>query len=699
MQRRPDSFDPERTRQQRAAAEESRRPLFPADSAPEYPQPPRGQEPASSAQPQTPQKLWPDDRDVNPPWEIDSTRLPAVTPPTEAEQPSDSFNWEYDAAISQSYPSVNFNDMSGTGRIPAIVQLAPGASWSKGIRAPRAGQAVERAGVGVDDQPSAQIRALRAGNLVRATAIVTAALLVSRVLGLFRTSLFAYAFGATYQADAFTNAFTLPDTIFSIVAGGALASAFIPVFTSYLIEKRDREAAWHIASAALNLSMLALTALAALAFVFAEPFLQLTLHSYFVVNCPGPKCEGPMIVSLTRIMLLQPIFLGGATVTIAILQARQHFVLPAIGQVIYTVSLIGGIAATLLDQKTHIFGGNLGINGPAWGVVAGGVLQFAIQVPGLAQARMQYTPTFDIFHPGVRQMFRLMLPRIFNAALLFISIYVNRDLLGLLGTEGAIYGYVTAFTLVMLPIGVFGMAVSQAAFPTFAALAAAGEWQRLRDIILRMVKGVAWLAVPSALGLIVLADPITRLFLAHGSFDPATVPLISRPLIFFSIGLLGLSLVEILTRSFYALHDSRTAVEVSVLQFLFVIALSIILLQPMGAGGLALATSLGSMGEAFVLLLLLRPKLGGLDIKGLGAFMLNVFAASVVAALAALFVYRLGVVLLPYRSTSVSETVREIVRVGAAVVAAGVAYFGFSRFLGTDDVVALDRIFKRFVRR
>ncbi|MGZ3676531.1 MAG: lipid II flippase MurJ, partial [Ktedonobacterales bacterium] len=197
----------------------------------------------------------------------------------------------------------------------------------------------------------------------------------------------------------------------------------------------------------------------------------------------------------------------------------------------------------------------------------------------------------------------------------------------------------------------------------------------------------------------VLAEPISRLLLAHGAFNLSVLPSITQPLIFFSIGLLGLSLVEILTRCFYALHDSRTAVEVSVLQFLFVIALSIILLQPMGASGLALATALGSNGEALVLLLLLRPRLGGFDMKTLGIFTLNVLAASVVTALAALFVYTLGTVILPVGPTSPRETIFLKIRLGAAILSACVVYFGFSRFLGIDDVISLDRIARRILRR
>jgi putative peptidoglycan lipid II flippase len=252
----------------------------------------------------------------------------------------------------------------------------------------------------------------------------------------------------------------------------------------------------------------------------------------------------------------------------------------------------------------------------------------------------------------------------------------------------------------MLPVGVFGMAVAQAGFPTLAALVAAGEWQRLRDTIMRTVRGVTFLAIPSALGLIVLADPLTRLLLAHGSFDTSVLGYFSQPLIFFSIGLVGLALVEVLTRSFYALHDTRTATEVSILQFLFVIGMSVLLLRPMSSSGLALATALGSNGEALVLLLLLRPRLGGLDLRELGIFTLNVLAASVVTALAALFVYTLAKVLLPgVGTTSVTETFKMTIRVGVSILVATAVYFGFSRFLGTDDVVSVQRIAGRFFRR
>lgn len=654
--------------------------------------------------------LDPADDEVNPPWDRISMKMPALSEEQAREAgrviaAQDAYqDYEMDSMVERSMAGVNLEYFTGTGKIAAAMPLHPGNSgW--GLQAPRRDSsgalavAPGAANVEVDDQPSIQMRAMRTSNLVRATTIVTGALIISRVLGLLRTSLFAATFGGGFQADAFTNAFTLPDTIFSIVSGGALASAFIPVFTNYLIEKRDRNSAWYIASVALNTAIVVLVILCTLGIIFAPQVLNLTFYYYFH-DC-GSHCEGPMIVSLTRIMLLQPIFLGTATITIAILQARQSFVLPAIGQVIYTGSLVGGIMVTQADNRYHIFGGHVGIYGPTWGVVAGAALQLLIQVPGLIQAKMKYAPALNVFHPGVQEIGRLMLPRLINAAMLYVSVFINRNLLGALGQSGAVYGYVTAFTLVMLPNGVFGMAVSQAAFPTLAALVAAGEWDRLRATILRTFKGICYLAIPSSLGMIVLASPISRVILAHGDFKPDLLPLTYMPLIFFAIGLAGLSLVEILTRSFYAIQDTRTPTYVSILQFFFLIGMSIILL-PLGASGLALASSLAWTGEALTLLLLLRPRLAGLNLRDIGFFILNVLAASVAAALTALLVYNiliLGVVLPIDVAHPSVETFKMVFRLAVAGTAGAAVYYGFSRFLHIDDVVPLDRIVKRLLRR
>lgn len=602
---------------------------------------------------------------------------------------------------------MSVGDFTATGRITALPPLRSGASWSRGIKAPKeapgatSSSRYNRAGVEMveeDDQPSMHIAAMKNSTLIRATTIISLALLVSRVFGMLRTILFAAAFPFGAKTDAYTLAFMLPDAIFNIVAGGALASAVIPVFNDYMVKKRDRKTAWYIASAAINTSMVAMVLFCVVAIIFTPT----VVHAFFGAafnGCPkGPDCSGPLTIDLTRIMLLQPIFLGGATVAIALLQARQSFLAPALGQVTYTISIVGGIGATLLDNKTHIFGGHLDIYGPTWGVVIGAVLQLIIQLPALIKARMTYSPVIDVTHPGIIEIARLMGPRVLNAAVLYTSVFINRFLL-IGGVSGVLTGYNTAMTLVLLPNGVIGQALAQAAFPTLSTLVSAGEWDRLRQTVLRSIQTIMYLAVPASLGMIVLAQPITTALLDYHKFDPSKLPTVYEPLIFFSIGLTGLALVEILTRAFYALENTRTPTQVSLLQFMFVIGMSI-LLEGYGGPGIALASSIAWTGEAIVLLILLRQEMGGFDFRSLGLFMLNVLAASVAASLSALLAYMLGQFLLPQVGPhSIVETLKLLVRLIVAIIVGTGVYFGFAHFLKIDDVLPVQRVLQRVLRR
>ncbi len=545
-----------------------------------------------------------------------------------------------------------------------------------------------------DDQPSAQMRALKGNTIAVATIIITASFLLGRVLGLVRTSLFAGLFGATPDADAYTQAFYIPDTIFNLVSGGALLSAFIPIFTQYLVEKRDKKTAYYLANVSLNTAVGGLTIFAIIGMIFAPLIVPL-----YVLNTP--QSEISEIVMLTRIMLLQPIFLGGTTVVSAILQTRQRFLLPAIGTVLYNVGLILGLCATLIDSRTHIFGGHLGILGATWGVVLGAAIQFLVQLPGALSGGLRYRPVINFLHPGMRNIFRLMLPRIVNAGMLYLAFGVDRALASLLST-GSAYGFFNAFQLMLLPISIFAMAVSTAAFPTLATLYATGNLERLRQIILSTLRGILFLSIPASLGLIGLARPIIRLLLQHGVFNAQDTSLVYDPLVFLCIGIAGHASVEILTRSFYALRDSRTPVYVSLCQFAFLIGLSI-LLFPLGLKGLGLAMSIGVLGEALVLLLLLRQRLHGFDLQPLFIFLVSVLAASLVSTLAALIGYsavdRL-IAFLNIDGLGLIGVVLLATRIAAGMLAASVVYFLLARFLGIDDAVPmLNRLANRFLPR
>ncbi len=498
--------------------------------------------------------------------------------------------------------------------------------------------------------PSAAVSAQDTGIINRArigqaTMILTGSFIASRILGLLRTSLFAYVFGTTHISDAYVQAFLVPDTIFNIVAGGALGSAFIPVFVKYMVGEKDEKTAWHIASAALNLAIAIMIGLALIVMLFARQIVPL--------YSPGaPTAELDLIALLIRIMLLQAIVLGAGVIVTSVLQARQNFLIPAIGTVLYNVGLIigllPGVYLALHNQRNDTFAAYAA----TWGVVLGALLQVGIQIPGLLKTGMRYTFVFDWRHPGVILIGRLMVPRILNAGMLSLTTFVDRYLLSSLSflvsgilLAGLITQYYQAFQILLLPLGIFGMAVSTAAFPTIAEYVARGRMDRVSSIIMETLRGILFMSIPSSIGLIVLGLPIIQVLLEHGRYSLTDAEFTAVPLAFFAVGLPGLASVEILTRAFYALRDSTTPVIISIAQFILKIALSLLFIYAAvfwgpqwGMGGLALATSIAGLVEASVLLWLLHQRIGGLPLRDLVNFFGRVLLASLAMGLVVLLI-------------------------------------------------------------
>jgi putative peptidoglycan lipid II flippase len=482
--------------------------------------------------------------------------------------------------------------------------------------------------------------------MARATMILTGSFIVGRILGLVRTSLFAFVFGTSLTSDAYLQAFLIPDLIFNVVAGGALSSAFIPIFTHYMLGEKDQKTAWHVASSALNLALAIMCLLALIAIILAPWLVPL-------YNPDVPASELSLIITLTRIMLLQSIIMGGGVIINSVLYARQNFLLPAVGTVLYNVGLIVGLLPGFLltfAGRSDAFT-TFAVYAATIGVVLGAILQVGVQIPGILKEKMHYTPAFDWKHPGVVQIGRQMLPRALNAAMLYFSTFVDRALILLLAagplltqqqSQGLITQYYQALQLVLLPLGIFGMAVSTAAFPTMAENVTLGRLDRVRAIIEDTLRSILFMSIPASVGLIVLGLPIIQALLQHGAFSLDSATATSVPLAFFAIGLAGLTCVEILTRSFYAFRDSKTPVIVSVAQFVLKILLSLLLLQVIhavqwgpawGLGGLALSTSVAGLLEAAVLLYLLQKKIGMLELRKMARYAGRVLLASLVMGL------------------------------------------------------------------
>lgn len=568
----------------------------------------------------------------------------------------------------------------------------------------QAGQQEEGAGaMASSKQDTGTLQRARIG---KATLILTSAFIASRVLGLLRTSLFAFVFGTSSTSDAYLQAFLIPDLIFNIIAGGALLSAFIPVFTNYMINKNDEKTAWHIASSSLNLAIAVMGGFALFAIIFAPALVPLYnpgLHDPVELN---------LIASLTRIMLLQSIALGAGVIVTSVLNAKQDFRLPAIGTVLYNVGLIvgllPGVAFTLTGQHNDQFA----IYAATWGVVLGAVLQVSIQIPGLRKAGMHYTFAFDWHHPGVLQIARQMVPRVINAAMLYISIFVDRGLIQLMlliigaaSINGFITQYYQAFQLVLLPLGIFGMAVSTAAFPTLAENVALERMDRVRNTILETLRSILFMSIPSSVGLIVLGFPIIQVLLEHGHYSLQEAQSTAIPLAFFALGLTGLAAVEILTRAFYALRDSLTPVVVSVSQFGIKIVLSLILVNvaiwgaQWGLGALALSTSIAGLLEAVALYWLLHRRLGDLRVRATGKFIIRVLVTALVMGICLMIVRTildLILVTTTQQTLQFGGTILASIKLLIELFVGVFVYVRVARFLNIEELTPLKRLLDRF---
>lgn len=432
-----------------------------------------------------------------------------------------------------------------------------------------------------------------------------AAFVFSQITGLIRQILVSRAFGTSAEIDAFYAAARLPDLLFSLVAGGALASAFIPTYTGFLA-RDDHKGGWRLASSIANLVILVLTITSVLMALFAPQFVR---HVLFVLVPDLDPAQHALTVSLLRILLLSPIIFGISGLSMALLNAHQVFFLPALAPSMYWLGMIFGVVA---------LAPSLGIHGLAWGAVAGAALHFAVQLPALGRAGVRYFPSLGLDMPAVREVGRLMAPRLLGVAVVQLNFLVN-TMLASAQPEGSLTAIQIAWAVMTMPQVVIAQAIAIAALPTFSAQVERGRLEEMRSSLATTLRGVIFLSLPASLGLILLRRPIVSLLFERGQFDAHSTELVAWALLWYSAGLVAHSVVEILARAFYSLHDTKTPVFVGagamslnlVFSFTFSALFSRAGLAP--HGGLALANTLATTLEMIGLFLLMRIRLNGLN--------------------------------------------------------------------------------------
>lgn len=460
-------------------------------------------------------------------------------------------------------------------------------------------------------------RRARIGALTN-TLIVAVGYLLSRVLGLLREVIISSQFGTLPELDAFRATFAIVDLIYLVVAGGALGTAFIPVFAGMLGQQR-RDAAWELASATLNLALAGLIAACLLVALLAEPIVALTVGSGF-----GPESRA-LTVDLLRLMLIQPLLLGVGGIAKAVLEAHDRFGVPALGANLYNVGIICG---ALLAPW-------LGVYGLVAGVNAGALAFLVAQIPALRSLGGSYARRAWAAAEGGRQVLGLLGPRLFGQAVWQINLIAVASFASLLGA-GAVAANGYALQLMMLPHGLLALSVGTVIFPQLARLHADGAHAELRRQALGALRGVLFVALPASALFAALAAPVVRILFERGAFDSGSTALTASALVCYMVGLAAFTASEIAVRTFYAMQDTRTPVAVGCAAVLVNIALGLLAVRGgLGLPGLALAFSAANIVEAALLAAALFRRLGdpGRDFWGGLAYMSLSACASLVVVL------------------------------------------------------------------
>jgi len=511
--------------------------------------------------------------------------------------------------------------------------------------------------------PSPDSRYGRAG-MARNTAIVMGMTVLSGLLGLLRESIIASRFGTGDDLAAYKLAYGIPDLIYVVIIGGALGTALIPVFTAYLARKDDA-GAWHLASTVLNLALVVVLVAAGLVF-----FLAPWLVAWIIAPGATPSVQAET-VRLTRVLLLQPILLGVGGLAMAVLNAFRRFLLTALAPVVYNLCIIAG---------AYFLAPHWGIDGLIVGVLVGAALYLPVLLPGLVLCRARYTFSWDWREAGVREVGRLLLPRLLGQAVFQVNFIAIRSLASFSGSLG-VTAIDYAYRLLYLPLNILGISIGTVAFPTFSSLFNEGRIDDFRQTLARVLRVVFFLSLPAAALMLVLRRPLITLLFQRGEFTASDTTATAVTFLWFIVGLTSGCVTEIAVRAFYALHDTRTPVVVGAIIVVLNVGLGALLSWLFGYVGLAVSFTITNTLEPAVLTVLLRRRLERIEGRALlGSGLRSLGAAAAAAGLVALLL-PLAERLLPG-----SGFVVQLIRLGALALLGGGLYLGAALLLRSPEV-------------
>jgi putative peptidoglycan lipid II flippase len=510
--------------------------------------------------------------------------------------------------------------------------------------------------------------------ITKAATTIGVGTLFSRISGFLRDMVVAYFFGAGMSTDAFFVAFSIPNLWRRLVGEGSMTVSFVPVYTEYLTQRREKESqeVTHIAFTIAGVVLFVLTALGA---IFSPILIKI-----FALTWSPTSEKFQLAVTLNRIMFPYLFFIGLFALSMGILNSLRHFFAPAFATVFLNLSIIASVFLFCDHFQSPVMA-------LAIGVLAGGVLQFFFQIPFLLKKKIGFQFNFNFRHPAIKRIGFLMIPGLIGTAVYQLNVLVDRMFATALPDGSVSYLYY-ADRLMEFPLGVFVIAIGTAALLSYSKLVSQGKTEEFKETVSFAFRVGSFICIPAMGGLIALKTPIFNLLLQRGRFDSFATEMTVQALLCYSIGLWAIGGVRVLAPAFYSLQDTWTPFKIGLICLGANVILNMILMHPLKHAGLALATSLSAMLNLLLLYRKLNHKLGGLDgvrnIKSL----LRSFLCSLPMGLAAYLICSLG------DWTVSGKVIEKALLLGTGMIAGLGIYFACSFWAKSEEMLFLMRMVK-----
>lgn len=511
-------------------------------------------------------------------------------------------------------------------------------------------------------------------NLAKSAFWLMVVTMLSKVLGFGREIVLSYFYGTSAYSDVYIVSMNIPLVVFSSI-GVALVTTFIPLYQEALNSKGE-ERALKFSNNVMSIVVILSIILGVLGFIFAEPLVKL-----FAVHYTGEKLA--LAVKFVRIMIGGVVFIGLSNLMTSYLQIKGDFTIPGMIGFPNNIVIITSIILSAVTGNIYIL---------AIGTLIGMLSQFLFQVPFAIKKGYKFKPTIDFKDEYLRKMLILVLPVLIGVAVNQVNAMVDRSLASGLG-DGVITALNNANRLNGFVMGLFIATLGAVIYPTLSKLSSENNKEKFAESVANSVNCINLLVIPASIGAIVLATPVVRILFERGAFDERSTVLTATALVFYSIGMVGFGLRDILDKVFYSLKDTRVPMINGIISVLLNIILNIILVKVMGHGGLALATSLSAIICIFLLFRSLKKKIGYYGQDKIRATFIKTLVASTVMGVVTYFVYKFlfGVLGLGF--------IQEAISLGISIAVGGVIYLALIVVFKVEEVnMAIDMIKQKLKR-